>query len=133
VLNAECDTSAEDGPAHAARFAFGPTELYQLRARVEEFGRAAGLSAEAVIDLTLAVGEAADNAVRHGGGGGKLTMWCEGTGVVVEIHDAGRLTDPLAGRRRPTLHAPGGRGLWMIHQLCDLVELGPGVLRLHLG
>jgi anti-sigma regulatory factor (Ser/Thr protein kinase) len=133
VLNAECDAPAEDGPAHAVRFAFGPAELRRVRTRAEEFGRAAGLSDEAVIDLTLAVGEAADNAVQHGGGGGRLTMWCAGTGVVVEIIDAGRLTDPLAGRRRPSLNAPGGRGLWMIHQLCDLVELGPGVLRLHLG
>ncbi|PLW72621.1 sensor histidine kinase, partial [Streptomyces sp. DJ] len=46
--------------------------------------------------------------------------------------------DPLAGRRRPSPEsADGGRGLWMIHQLCDLVETRAGsgglVLRMHMA
>ncbi len=42
---------------------------------------------------------------------------------MAEIRDAGHLADPLAGRRRPALASVnGGRGLWLIHQLCDLVE-----------
>ncbi|MFE2147014.1 anti-sigma factor RsbA family regulatory protein [Streptomyces sp. NPDC059456] len=50
----------------------------------------------------------------------------------------GRLADPLAGRRRPSLASvDGGRGLWMIHQLCDLVEIrssGSGLtLRMHMA
>jgi hypothetical protein len=51
---------------------------------------------------------------------------------VVEVlrHEA------LAGRRRPAAGAAGGRGLWLINQLCDLVELRTGdsgtTLRMHL-
>ena len=37
--------------------------------------------------------------------------------------DAGYLEDPLAGRTMPTARQVGGRGLWLVHQLCDLVEI----------
>jgi hypothetical protein len=58
-------------------------------------------------------------------------MWHGPGEVIFEIRDSGHLVDPLAGRRRPRTRATGGRGVWLIHQLCDLVELGPGLLRLH--
>ncbi|MFJ3979375.1 ATP-binding protein [Streptomyces sp. NPDC090021] len=89
----------------------------------------------------MAVSEAAANSLAHGGGKGTLRLWTAagaGAGVVAEIHDGGLLADPLAGRRRPSLtSAHGGRGLWMIHQLCDLVEVRATehglTLRLHVA
>jgi hypothetical protein len=47
---------------------------------------------------------------------------------VVEVADAGRLDDPLAGRRPAGPHQLGGRGLLMVHHLADLVRTttGPG-------
>ena len=40
-----------------------------------------------------------------------------------------------AGRERPAIDRDGGRGLWMVNQLCDLVELRSGdmgtVVRIH--
>ena len=33
------------------------------------------------------------------------------------------ITDPLAGQRRPAPDATGGHGLWLVYQVCDLVEL----------
>ena len=39
---------------------------------------------------------------------------------------AGRLEDPLVGRARPTPTQDHGRGLWLVHQLCDLVQLRSG-------
>lgn len=58
--------------------------------------------------------------------------------LVAEIRDQGLLTDPLTGRRKPDPRAAtGGRGVWIMHQLCDLVEIRAGaeglVLRLHMG
>jgi len=42
----------------------------------------------------------------------------------------------MAGRRRPAADAAAGRGLWLINQLCDLVELRSGAagttLRMHI-
>ena len=43
--------------------------------------------------------------------------------MVCEISDLGWITDPRAGRRRPDTHQPGGRGLWLVNQLCDAMEL----------
>ena len=44
--------------------------------------------------------------------------------------------DPLADRRPPSADRPGGRGLWMANQLCDLVQVRSfpegSVVRLHM-
>ncbi|MEU5323866.1 hypothetical protein AB0G67_45100, partial [Streptomyces sp. NPDC021056] len=37
--------------------------------------------------------------------------------------EAWRGADPLVGRHRPNSNQVGGRGLWLTHQLCDLVEI----------
>jgi anti-sigma regulatory factor (Ser/Thr protein kinase) len=39
------------------------------------------------------------------------------------VRDRGRIDDPLAGRGAPVHLRPGGRGLWLVNQLCDLVQL----------
>ena len=41
--------------------------------------------------------------------------------------------DPLAGRERPAGLGDAGRGLWIVNQLCDLVQVRGGVVRLHVG
>jgi anti-sigma regulatory factor (Ser/Thr protein kinase) len=129
IVDADCST-LDPAPATAETFPFGPPELATTRHRAKTFGSAAGLSEDRAIDLMLAVGEAAANAIRHGGGQGTLALWADPTAVTAEIRDQGRLANPLAGRRRPAAMASGGRGLWLIHQLSDLVELAPGHLRM---
>jgi anti-sigma regulatory factor (Ser/Thr protein kinase) len=132
-VSADCDVVLGEEPADTVRLSFGPAELFSVRQRAEEFGRAAGLSVDRAVDLKLAVGEAVANAVRHGGGGGKVSMYRAAGSVIVEVRDSGRLADPLAGRFRPPADARRGRGLWLIHHLCDLVELGHGGIRLHMS
>ena len=46
--------------------------------------------------------------------------------VLVEFTCPGRLTDPLAGRRRPDPLGGGGMGLYLVQQLCDLVQIRTG-------
>jgi hypothetical protein len=58
-----------------------------------------------------------------------VRLWRSGGSVVGEVVASGRIDDPLAGRRRPAASAPDGRGLWIINQLCDLVELRSRGLR----
>ena len=64
-------------------------------------------------------------------------MWHDGDELLCEIHDKGTLADPLAGRRRPAPDAAGGHGLWLVNQLCDLVELRSGpagtTVRMHMA
>jgi anti-sigma regulatory factor (Ser/Thr protein kinase) len=71
----------------------------------------------------LAVSEVAANTLRHTQSAGTLTMWRHAGEVVCEIQDEGTITDPLAGQRRPGPDATGGHGLWLVYQVCDLVEL----------
>jgi anti-sigma regulatory factor (Ser/Thr protein kinase) len=83
----------------------------------------AGVPAPRAADVALAVVEAATNSVRHGGGHGTLRVWEQDGALVCEVRDAGRIDDPLVGRRVPPLDAEGGRGLWLVNQLSDLVQV----------
>jgi anti-sigma regulatory factor (Ser/Thr protein kinase) len=107
-----------------------------LRAFVAELATAAGLPQRRVEDLVLAVSELAGNSVRHAGGEGVVRVWLEPGTLVCEVADAGRILDPLAGRRRPEPGQLGGYGLWLANQLCELVQVrtfaGGGVVRAHM-
>ena len=43
--------------------------------------------------------------------------------LLCEVHDGGRLVDPLPGLRAPHPSDPRGRGLWIARQLCDLLHV----------
>jgi anti-sigma regulatory factor (Ser/Thr protein kinase) len=95
-----------------------------------------GLTGPPLDDLVLAVDEAASNAILHGSGSAELRIWREGAELVCEVADGGTFDEPLAGRRRPGLDWTSGRGVWLMNQMCDLVEVRPTdagtVVRLHL-
>jgi anti-sigma regulatory factor (Ser/Thr protein kinase) len=118
------------------RFAFGPNELAELRRLVLQFALDAGLNETKTADAVLAVHEMAANSVLHGGGTGVMRLWIDGEALVCEISDRGRIRSPLAGRRRPSEGQIGGRGLWMVIQLTDLVQVRSGrngsAVRVHL-
>jgi anti-sigma regulatory factor (Ser/Thr protein kinase) len=102
---------------------YGPRDVPATRRTVAQYGRRVGLSDEQVEVLELAASELATNSIRYGGGTGTLAMWLEPDAVVIEFSDAGHLADPLAGRLTPPLDSPGGRGLYLVNQLCDLVQV----------
>ncbi|HXC82403.1 MAG TPA: sensor histidine kinase [Trebonia sp.] len=99
------------------------TNLSQVRALVFEHAREAGLTEARANDLVLAVSEVAANTLRHTQSYGTLDIWHDQHEIICEVHDEGTITDPLAGRRQPDPAASGGHGLWLVHQVCDLVEL----------
>ncbi|MFJ5806076.1 sensor histidine kinase [Streptomyces sp. NBC_01426] len=138
VVCADCDVPLTEPAAEAVLVDYAAGRLADVRGHAESWARRTALDAGRRDDLVLAVSEAAANSVAHGGGKGRLRLWTTPAGdVVAEVSDDGRLRDPLAGRSRPALASGnGGRGLWMIHQLCDLVEvraLDTGLtLRLHM-
>jgi anti-sigma regulatory factor (Ser/Thr protein kinase) len=110
-------------PPHDAMFHTYRRDLSEVRALVLKHARDAGLTDSRANDLVLAVSEVAANTLRHTQSEGTLTIWHDPDEIVCEIHDEGTITDPLAGRRRPAPDAQGGHGLWLVHQVCDLVEL----------
>lgn len=117
------ESSLQGSPSTAEAFAVRPGDLHGLRTAAEERGYSAGLPEERVDDLVLAVNELATNVVSHGGGTGLMRIWTEDRWLVCEVLDRGHVDDPLAGTRVPPLEDTGGRGLWIVNQLCDLVEL----------
>lgn len=107
----------------ATVFDFDRSLLHEARVLVASEAERMGLSSERGFDLIAAVGELTANSVRHGGGEGVLSIWRGSGSVIVEVKDDGVIEEPLAGRRRPSSSQDGGRGLWMINQLCDFVQV----------
>lgn len=112
-----------EAPADAVALSFDSSTLTMLRGFVSRRAARAGFRPAAIADLVFAVNEVATNSVRHGGGRGIVRLWEDGGALVCEIGDLGRLTHPLIGRERPRSEAAGGRGLWLVNQLCDLVQM----------
>ncbi|MFF1445833.1 anti-sigma factor RsbA family regulatory protein [Streptomyces sp. NPDC058295] len=107
----------------AAVFSFGVDELYAARAFAVEEAARLGLAGQRLDDTELAVAELTTNSVVHGAGRGTLAVWARAGQVVCEVRDAGRLSDPLAGRRPPARGQIGGRGLMLVHYVADLVRV----------
>jgi anti-sigma regulatory factor (Ser/Thr protein kinase) len=122
--------------AEAASFS-GSGELHEVRGFAVLCGKRLGLDGPRLQDLELAVAELTTNSVIHGAGRGTLRIWAEDEQVVCEVHDAGRLSDPLAGRRPQAPDRPGGRGLLLVNHVADLVRLHTGqagtTIRFYLG
>jgi anti-sigma regulatory factor (Ser/Thr protein kinase) len=112
----------EPPPAEFAMRVFDG-DLWGLRRFVAGDKRVVLLSEGRRHQLLLAVNEAATNALKHGDGRFEVKIWQDGAGVVSEVTGGGWFDDPLAGRLRPPKDAVSGRGLWLINQLCDMVEL----------
>jgi anti-sigma regulatory factor (Ser/Thr protein kinase) len=111
-------------PADAVlRGVYGARDIPATRRTVAQWARSCGLPDERVEVLELAASELATNSVRHGGGTGTLAMWLDKGAAVVQFTDTGTVTDPLTGRLSPPLDSEGGRGLYLVNQLCDLVQV----------
>ncbi len=110
-------------PTNDAMYHTYRSDLSQVRALVLQQAREAGLTEGRANDLVLAVSEVAANTLRHTQSSGTLAIWHDEDEVVCEIHDEGTITDPRVGSRKPPPDASGGHGLWLVRQVCDLVEL----------
>ncbi|GGR76360.1 anti-sigma regulatory factor [Streptomyces humidus] len=115
ALNPPCDPFQELSYAHG--------DLAAVRSKVARCAADAGVSEDQQRKLAVAVTEIATNSIRHGGGHGTLRTWTQDSTFLCEFRDAGYIADVMAGRSRPTVDQIGGRGLWLAHQLCDLVEI----------
>lgn len=115
-----------DPPADSRALRFSRDGLGGVRELVSREAAEARLSGGRATDLVLAVSELAANSVSHGGGSGTLRVWREPDALCAGVRDAGRIEEPLVGRRRPLLAQEGGRGLWIANQLCDLVQVRSG-------
>lgn len=99
---------------------FTEAELVSLREAVAAHADTAGLSRSRTEDLVLIAHELATNAVRHGGGQGRLRMWADGDGLHCRVTDEGpgmpSATPPAV---RPDPGSAGGRGMWLVTRFAD--------------
>lgn len=119
----ECNTALEPDPS-AATYQVGQlSDLSTARSFAADRARSFGISTERIGDLNLIVTELATNSLKYTGGGCRLAVWERDGNLVCEVRDGGRLNDPLAGRRAPSPHTVGGRGLLLVNALADLVRI----------
>jgi len=116
------DAPLPEPVASASVLDFAADDAAHVRGFVHARAIACRLGIDRTGDLVLAVHEIVANSLRHGGGAGSLRIWDEGDTIICEVSDAGRIVAPLAGRERPLAESGGGRGLWMVNQLCDLAQ-----------
>lgn len=124
-----------DAPVDAREARFGPESLGRIRTLVGREAARAGLISGRVAELVLAVNEVATNSISHGGGSGRLLVWRDSNALVCEVSDRGQVGSALVDRLRPNSDPADSRGLWIVNQLCDLVQLRSGAggttVRLH--
>jgi anti-sigma regulatory factor (Ser/Thr protein kinase) len=135
VVPAECEHPLPAPPTDAETLGFD-TSLRPVRHLVASHGAALGMAAERITNLVIAVGEITANTLRHTAAGGTFWVWHTGEEIICQVRDQGWISDPLAGRRR-RYPEDSGHGLWVVNQVCDLVEIRSAkktgtVIRLHM-
>jgi anti-sigma regulatory factor (Ser/Thr protein kinase) len=134
LLPPGCDRPLPAPPSFAQTLGYR-SDLRAVRRLVAYQADEAGLAPERAADLVLAVSEIAANTLRHTRGDGLLRVWHTEQEILCQVQDYGWITDPLAGQQRRPADEPG-HGLWVVNQVCDLVELRTGqggtTFRLHM-
>jgi anti-sigma regulatory factor (Ser/Thr protein kinase) len=123
AVAASFDVPLSPAAADAEFVVIGPdTGPRAARVLVHEVGRSHGMDEERLADIRLVAQELAVNTLTHSPGRGLLEVWTADDHLVVQIQDGGRITDQLVGRRPPEPpHV--GHGLFVVHQLADLVRI----------
>jgi serine/threonine-protein kinase RsbW len=122
------ETPLASGPPTLLSALFDSNVIANVRHAVTRLSARAGLAGQRLDDFVLAVNEMMTNVVRHAGGSGALTLWCQDEALHCEVRDDGPgIPDEQLGRRRtPAALALGGRGLWLARTLCDSVTIITG-------
>jgi anti-sigma regulatory factor (Ser/Thr protein kinase) len=135
AVPAECESPLPDPPASAETLEYRAS-LREVRQLVTRYCAALGLAEERTTNLVIAAGEVTANTLNHTRSGGTFWIWHTAGEIICQVRDQGWIADPLAGRRR---RAPedSGHGLWVVNQVCDLVEIRSSeaagtVIRMHM-
>lgn len=134
-LPPRCNRALPRPPAHAEALGYRD-DLRPVRSFVASRAKCAGLTPPRIPDLVLAISELVGNTFRHTDGGGTVQVWRTREEMICQVADTGQITDPLARHRAPTDELMGGNGLWLVNQVCDLVQSRTGqagtTIRLHM-
>jgi anti-sigma regulatory factor (Ser/Thr protein kinase) len=135
VLPPRCHRALPRPPAHAEALGYRD-DLRPVRRFVASRAKGAGLTPPRIPDLVIAASELVANTLRHTSGGGTVQVWRAGEEIICQVADTGQVTDPLARHRPRSDELLGGNGLWLVNQVCDLVQTRTGhagtTTRLHM-
>jgi anti-sigma regulatory factor (Ser/Thr protein kinase) len=103
-------------------------QLYHLRQTVVARAQSGGAGPQTVESVLLIASELAVNAIRHGGGRGRLRLWRTADSIYCQVADSGPgIADPESAIADPDLTGPGGkRGLWIVRMVADDLEIVSG-------
>jgi anti-sigma regulatory factor (Ser/Thr protein kinase) len=107
---------------------FDRSGLLALRCAVAAYAAELGAGPR-VDDIVLIAHELSSNAVRHGGGAGRLRLWRDDYRLMCRVSDSGPGLADAAGTgvELPSPQMPGGRGLWIARRLAAVrIDTGPG-------
>ncbi|HWS38049.1 MAG TPA: ATP-binding protein [Actinoplanes sp.] len=107
---------------------FDSSGLYRLRETLAAHASRIGADEDQIDSLLIVASELATNAVRHGGGTGRLRLWHHDDRLHCQVsdHGPGNL-DPTAGSTLPGPQAgDGGRGLWICRRLSTDFDIRSG-------
>jgi anti-sigma regulatory factor (Ser/Thr protein kinase) len=134
-LPPRCNQALPRPPAHAEALSYCD-DLRSVRSFVASRAQQAGLTSSRIPDLVLAISELAANTLCHTDSGGTVQVWQAEEEIICEVADTGQITDPLARHRAISDEELGGKGLWLVNQVCDLVRARTGqagtTTRLHM-
>jgi anti-sigma regulatory factor (Ser/Thr protein kinase) len=102
-----------------------PWDLAPLRERIAARGADAGVDTAVLADFEIAANEIAANALWHARGPREARVGIVDGALVCEVRDGGPGLDPLTAYAPPAPGGSGGRGLWIAHQLADVVQVIP--------
>ncbi len=122
-------TPTYGSPTNGFDQTFDGDGLYALRSAVAAHGSDLGLDDARVADLVLVAHELASNAVRHGRATtvapARIELWRDDHILLCRVSDGGPgIADPdEVGMAEVPLTASSGRGLWIIRQVVDGLDI----------
>lgn len=120
-------TAVSGGPQAGMSTVFTAVGLASVRRLVAQAATEAGLAGDALLDFVLAIQELMTNAVRHGGGWGRVRLRRVEDRLVCTVtdHGAGFPTQPDLSAL-PDVVAEGGRGLFLVRRLTHSMRVSSG-------
>ncbi|GAA4556402.1 ATP-binding protein [Planotetraspora kaengkrachanensis] len=113
----------------AKELTFSLADLPDVREFAAAQAQDRGMAPDAVGDFLVALNEVATNAVTHGSSKARLRLWTDGSSLMVDVHDDGRLWHPEGrpGLTAPPENATSGMGLWVARMLSHEIVVRTGV------
>ena len=101
--------------------------LHALRSTLAAHASRLGVSDVEIQALIIVASELATNAIRHGGGRGRIRLWWDREALYCQVIDDGPgITDTTVGRSLPPVEEDKGRGLWIARNLTAELAIEPG-------